>query len=105
MDSKTISDDVAVETAITTVEPDAKDQKPWTNHPINIRLSLPFLGTRFYCTIVAGRERRPQERRQHERQNHPLITFGNTLFALGLTTMFMFIALVIFVAQSSIIEY
>ena len=32
---------------------------PWeSNHPINLRLSFPFIFGRYYLTIVGGKERR-----------------------------------------------
>ncbi len=104
MESDTITDAVEADSKTTTGNESGTKPKPWKDHPIDIRISLPFLGTRFYCTIVAGQERRPGERRKQERQSYPLLTFGNALFTMGLTTMFMFVALVVFVAQSSIIE-
>ena len=57
------------------------------DHPINLRLSFPFLFKRYYVTIVAGEERRGSERRITERQKHPIKTTGNVifLFAAGST--------------------
>lgn len=51
----------------------------WEEHPVNIRLSLPLVSTRYYLTIVAGKERRSAARRVSERRKHPLDTFGNIL--------------------------
>jgi hypothetical protein len=56
------------------------------NHPVNLRLSLPWPGGRIYVTLVAGRERRAPERRAEERRKHPLATKGNIL-ALGIGTV------------------
>jgi len=81
------------------------DPTTWVSHPIDIRISIPFLHTRFYFTIVAGRERRPAHRRQTERQHFPILTFGNALFALGVTTLFTLMGLAILIARSAIIEY
>jgi len=77
----------------------------WASHPIDIRFSVPFVHTRFYFTIVAGRERRPAQRRKNERGNFPILTFGNTLFVLGVTTMFTFMGVAVLIARSAIIEY
>ncbi|MBL4613340.1 MAG: hypothetical protein JKY27_00480 [Magnetovibrio sp.] len=77
----------------------------WVSHPIDIRISLPFFHTRFYFTIVAGRERRPAHRRKDERQDFPLLTMGNAMFALGLTTLFTVVGLAILIVRSAIIEY
>jgi len=77
----------------------------WVSHPIDIRISLPFLHTRFYFTIVAGRERRPAHRRKAERHQFPVLTVGNALFALGLATLFTMMGLAVLIARSAIIEY
>ena len=81
-----------------------KNPTTWASHPIDIRLSVPFLKTRFYLTVVAGRERRKPQRRQEDRQSYPLLTFGNAFFALGIATLFSLTAMAILIARSSIIE-
>ena len=35
----------------------------WTTHPVDIRVSIPWLSRRFYITIVSGPERRAARRR------------------------------------------
>jgi hypothetical protein len=62
---------------------------PWeSDHPINLRLSIPLLFKRYYVTIIAGEELRGFDRLAAERQKHPLVTRGNLLFlALGGTVM------------------
>ena len=77
----------------------------WVSHPIDIRISIPFLHTRFYITLVAGRERRRAERRREERRDYPLLTIGNALFALGVTTLIALVGLGVLIAMSSIIEF
>lgn len=77
----------------------------WAGHPINLRFSVPFLHTRFYLTVVAGRERRPEERRRQERTDHPVVTFGNALFAIGVSTLITLMGLAVLIASSAIIEY
>ena len=99
MCSDIISPNSAADTAM-----EARIAQPWSHHPINIRFSVPFFRNRFYCTMVAGHERRTHERRREDRGDHPLMTWGNAMFAMGLTTIAMFTALVVFIAQSSIIE-
>ena len=81
-----------------------KDPTTWVSHPIDIRISMPLVHRRFYFTIVAGQERRRPDRRHADRQAYPLVTAGNVMFSLGVTTMFMLIALGLLVAQSAIIE-
>lgn len=82
-----------------------EDSAPWKSHPIDIRISLPFLHTRYYFTVVAGRERRPAHRRKEERKDYPIVTLGNAMFALGVTTLFALLGVAIIIARSAIIEY
>ncbi len=53
------------------------------NHPVNIRFSLPLPHRRIYITVVCGSEKRAPDRRQIDRDEHPILTFGNFLFVLG----------------------
>lgn len=57
-----------------------RDGRAWTSdHPVNIRLSIPLGVGRYYLTIVGGKERRAPERLADERKKHPLLTAGNVL--------------------------
>ncbi len=52
----------------------------WRNdHPVDIRLSIPFLFARCYVTIVAGKERRSRERLASEYRKHSLPKVGNVI--------------------------
>ncbi len=73
--------------------------EPWGNdHPVNIRLSIPLPLGRYYVTIVAGKERRSDERLASERKKHPLMKLGNlivmaacgTICGLALLALFQF---------------
>ncbi len=73
--------------------------EPWGNdHPVNIRLSIPLLFTRYYVTIVAGKEHRSGKRLASERKKHPLMKLGNlvvmaacgTICGLALLALFQF---------------
>lgn len=55
----------------------AAEEMAWGEHPIDIRLSLPFPGTRRYLVLVAGTERRDPQRRARDRVRHPLVRAGN----------------------------
>lgn len=56
----------------------------WTDHPINIRLSVPLgFGRRYHLTVVAGRERRRPDRLISERRKHPLATRRNLTIILA----------------------
>ncbi len=67
---------------------------PWeSDHPINLRLSIPLFSKRYYGTFVAGEERRSPERLKAERQKHPLKTTGNLIFLCVLGTTIGFACL------------
>ena len=76
----------------------------WGQHPVNIRLSLPWVGGRFFTTVVAGMERRAPVRRITDRDSHPLRTVGNLFFAIGLGSIFYLGAIIALALQSAIIE-
>ncbi len=66
----------------------ASSAVPWeSDHPINIRLSIPLLIKRYYVTIVVGEERRTPERLSTERRKHPLVSRGNLVFFTLLGTV------------------
>ena len=58
-----------------------RSSKAWSSdHPINVRVSIPLLFGRYYLTIVGGKERRSPTRLKEERRKHPLATTGNLIF-------------------------
>ena len=52
----------------------------WSNHSTDIRLSIPFLGRRYYLVLLGGEERRNKARLASERNKYPLRTLTNVLF-------------------------
>lgn len=76
----------------------------WKLHPINIRVSVPFLHRRYYITVVGGEEKRSLERRRHDRHKYPLRTIANVFFMLGLGTIFYVVALLALALFSAVIE-
>lgn len=75
---------------------EAAEETKWRWHPVNLRFSLPaFLG-RYYCVVVAGKERRSAERRRQERVSHPMGTLGNMLFLAGLAAVGTVVGSVVF---------
>ena len=61
--------------------------REWSSdHPVNLRLSIPLLFGRYYVTLVAGKERRSVERRSAERLKHPIGKLGNIIVLFGLGT-------------------
>ena len=83
----------------------AGGEPAWRGHGVNIRLSLPFPGRRFYLTIVGGPERRPPPRRAAERADHPLHTFANSFFVAGVALFFYALVLVGIFLHAAIIEF
>jgi hypothetical protein len=61
----------------------AAADRPWRTHPVDIRFTLPTPFGAFYMTLVAGRERRNDARRQIDRRGHKLTRTGNVLFVLA----------------------
>ncbi len=74
-----------------------------SDHPVNLRVSIPLPFRRVYLTIVGGQERRSPQRRRAERKRHPLATWGNLAFLVavgvvvglaGVAALQMFVAFV-----------
>ncbi|HMB77737.1 MAG TPA: hypothetical protein VKN76_15170 [Kiloniellaceae bacterium] len=85
----------------------ACDKLKWSRHPVDIRLSIPTLFSRYYLVLVGGPERRSGERRADEKRRHPFQTVGNFLFlgaliALGLYAV-VFIETLLFIGISETI--
>jgi len=85
---------------------EALDEKQWsTKHPLNIRLTFPFIKKRYYLTVVGGQEKRNPQRQVEDRGNHPVRTFINVLFAIGVVSGATVLMLVLLALYSSIIEF
>ncbi|MGF2036033.1 MAG: hypothetical protein RMZ43_012080 [Nostoc sp. CmiVER01] len=54
-----------------------------TRHSLDIRVSVPIPGLRFYLVLLAGSERRSKVRLRSERGLYPFWTPANILFLLG----------------------
>ncbi|MCC5623118.1 hypothetical protein [Nostoc sp. CHAB 5715] len=54
-----------------------------TRHSLDIRVSIPIPGLRFYLVLLAGSERRSKVRLRSERGLYPFWTPANILFLLG----------------------
>ncbi len=77
----------------------------WRKHPINIRITFPFVGGRYFVTIVGGFERRALDRIVRDRKMHPLRTAGNVLFMLGVGGAFYLAAVIGMFVFSNLIEF
>ncbi len=91
--------------AAVAVAADQADGEAWRNHhAINLRITIPLPFSRFYLTVVGGRERRNPDRRADERQKHPVVTKGNVVFLgiLGIITGLALLALIQFAARFAV---
>ena len=57
--------------------------RPKTRHSLDIRVSVPIPGLRFYLVLLGGLEHRSKVRLRSERGLYPFWTPGNILFLLG----------------------
>ncbi len=88
-------------------DPDAaRVAAAWSRkHHVDIRLSVPFFGRRFYLTVVSGGEKRGNERRKQDRHHYPLRTAANIFFFVGSGAAFYAVALLFMAFATSIIEW
>lgn len=77
----------------------------WKRHPINIRMSMPFIGGRYFLTVVGGPEKRGGERLSREGRMFPLVTIGNLMFLLGVGGAFYLAAVFGMLIFSGLVEF
>jgi hypothetical protein len=80
-------------------------QPAWNKHPVNIRLTIPFVGRYFYLTVVGGTGSRSNERRAVERHQYPVRTFSNAFFFVGVAVLFYVVALLGLGILSALVEF
>ena len=80
-------------------------EQAWRKHPVDMRLNVPFMGKRYYLTMVGGKDNRCPTRHAQDKGHYPLRTVGNILFFLGIGSVFYLAAFFIMAMQSSIIEF
>ena len=56
------------------------EARPWREHPVNIRVTLPLFARRMFITLIGGTDQRAPERRAQDRARHPLATGPNLVF-------------------------
>ncbi|MEH2295568.1 hypothetical protein, partial [Nostoc sp.] len=66
------------------------------SHSLDIRVSVPIPGLRFYLVLLAGSERRSQQRLQNEKSRYPLFNAGNIIFLTGFLTILLSCSFTIF---------
>ncbi|MEH1935379.1 MAG: hypothetical protein V7L14_17115 [Nostoc sp.] len=67
-----------------------------TRHSLDIRVSVPIPGLRFYLVLLAGSERRSQQRLQNEKGRYPVFNTGNIIFLIGFSTILLSCSFTIF---------
>ncbi|MBN3872107.1 hypothetical protein [Nostoc sp. JL33] len=65
-------------------------------HSLDIRVSVPIPGLRFYLVLLAGSERRSQQRLQNEKGIYPLFNTGNIIFLTGFLAILLSCSFTIF---------
>ena len=63
-------------------EPAMRNAAEQASPPINIKISLPIVGRRFYFAIAGGKERRSKERVALERKANPFLAKSNITFVV-----------------------
>ena len=83
-----------------------REAREWgSDHPVNIRLSIPLGFGRYYLTVLGGKERRSAERLAAERKKHPLLKAGNiavfaVVIALGTVSGIVAMRAIVWAAAS-----
>ena len=72
--------------------------------PVNIKMTVPFLGRRFYFAIMSGKERRSKERLALERQGNPIRTRRNILFVVMGAVVLYLLTIGTFLVIASVLE-
>jgi hypothetical protein len=77
--------------------------RPWREHPVDIRVTVPLFARRLFVTLVGGAERRNPERRALDRAAHPLSTLPNLIFlGVGVVALYAIAGLVALVIASAV---
>lgn len=53
--------------------------RTWNHQPVDLRISLPVPGRKFFFVLLGGTERRSRNRLRAERRKHPILTVANTI--------------------------
>ena len=62
----------------------------WSNHPVEIRRTIPFFGRHYFFVLLGGLERRSPDRIRDDQAKRPLWTFANSLVIGGFVLMMLF---------------
>ncbi|OFX11815.1 MAG: hypothetical protein A2516_02885, partial [Alphaproteobacteria bacterium RIFOXYD12_FULL_60_8] len=75
----------------------------WEAHPVDMRLTIPFFKTRYFLTILGGKDARNKERTQIEKAAHPVRKPGNIVFAFGASAAFTLLFVIASLIYSGVI--
>jgi hypothetical protein len=67
-----------------------------SRHLLDIRVSVPIPGLRFYLVLLAGSERRSKQRLRFDKGLYPFWTPSNILFVIGFSIIILLCSLTIF---------
>jgi hypothetical protein len=67
----------------------AAEEMAWGEHPLDIRVSVPFFGSHHYLVLLGGRERRELRWRTGERRRHQLLRTGNLMSLAAFVAVFL----------------
>ena len=79
-------------------------EKPWRDHSVDLRVSVPIPYKPFYLTLVGDPEKRSAERRLLERLKYPLLKGGNVAFIIGSALLMVGVAVAAILLYSLIVE-
>ena len=82
----------------------ALTEKPWRDHSVDLRVSVPIPYRPFYLTLVGNPEKRSRDRRLLERLKHPLLKAGNVLFIIASALLLCGITIAAILLYSSVVE-
>ena len=82
----------------------ALTEKPWRDHSVDLRISVPIPYRPFYLALVGDPENRSPERRLMERLKHPLLKVGNLVFIFASALLVCGVGIAALLLYSSIVE-
>jgi hypothetical protein len=77
--------------------------RSWGSHTVDLRLSMPAPGARWYLVFLLGRERRGPDRRLSDRLLHPFARLGNLAVSVLFVLLLMLpLFLALYVVKSAL---
>ncbi len=73
----------------------------FSRHPLDVRVSVPIPGIKFYLVLLAGLERRSKQRLRSEKGIYPFWRLSNIIFLIGFFSVLLTSILILFPFVSS----